>query len=117
MHYFDYKNGKLYAEDVPLHEIVKKVGTPVYVYSYTTFERHFRVFDGSFRSLPHVTCYSCKANSNAALLRMVARMGVLPPHLSLILRTRLPSSPSISLATALPSRTVRRALERLRLVG
>ncbi len=75
MHFFEYKDGQLYAEDVPLHEIVKKVGTPVYVYSYKTFERHFRVFDGSFKAIPHITCYSCKANSNVALLRIVAQQG------------------------------------------
>ena len=75
MNFFDYKDGKLYAEDVPLQEIVKRVGTPVYVYSHRTFERHFMVFDGSFRSVPHITCYSCKANSNVALLRTVAQLG------------------------------------------
>ena len=75
MHFFDYKDGQLYAEDVPLQEIVKRVGTPVYVYSHRTFERHFTVFDGSFKSLPHITCYSCKANSNVALLRTVAQLG------------------------------------------
>jgi diaminopimelate decarboxylase len=75
MHFFDYKDGQLYAEDVPLRQIVKKVGTPLYVYSYKTFQRHFKVFDGAFKSIPHITCYSCKANSNGALLRMVATMG------------------------------------------
>jgi diaminopimelate decarboxylase len=45
------------------------------VYSYKTFQRHFKVFDGAFRSIPHITCYSCKANSNSALLRIVAKMG------------------------------------------
>ena len=75
MHFFNYRDGQLYAEDVPLKEIVKRVGTPAYVYSHRTFERHFMVFDGSFKSLPHITCYSCKANSNVALLRTVAQLG------------------------------------------
>ncbi|HVN23582.1 MAG TPA: diaminopimelate decarboxylase [Syntrophorhabdales bacterium] len=75
MNFFNYKEGRLYAEDVPLQDIVRKVGTPVYVYSEKTFERHFRVFDRAFGSIPHVTCYSCKANSNGALLRMIAKMG------------------------------------------
>ncbi len=75
MNFFEYKDGQLYAEDVPLRQIVKRVGTPVYVYSYKTFQRHFKVFDGAFKSIPHITCYSCKANSNGALLRMVAKMG------------------------------------------
>ncbi|HME43207.1 MAG TPA: diaminopimelate decarboxylase [Syntrophorhabdales bacterium] len=75
MNFFNYKDGQLYAEDVSVQQIVKKVGTPVYVYSYKTFQRHFKVFDGAFKSFPHITCYSCKANSNGALLRMVAKMG------------------------------------------
>jgi diaminopimelate decarboxylase len=75
MNFFEYKDGQLFAEDVPLRQIVKKVGTPVYVYSYKTFERHFKVFDGAFKLVPHLTCYSCKANSNGALLRMIAKMG------------------------------------------
>ncbi|HUJ89432.1 MAG TPA: diaminopimelate decarboxylase [Syntrophorhabdales bacterium] len=75
MNFFEYKDGQLYAEDVPLQQIVKRVGTPAYVYSYKTFQRHFKVFDGAFKSIPHITCYSCKANSNIALLRMVAKMG------------------------------------------
>jgi diaminopimelate decarboxylase len=75
MNFFEYKNGELYAEDVPLRQIVKKVGTPAYVYSQKTFERHFKVFDSAFKSIPHITCYSCKANSNSALLRMIAKMG------------------------------------------
>ncbi|MGD0234253.1 MAG: diaminopimelate decarboxylase [Syntrophorhabdales bacterium] len=75
MNFFEYKDGQLYAEDVPLQQIVKRVGTPAYVYSYKTFQRHFKVFDGAFKSIPHITCYSCKANSNGALLRMVAKMG------------------------------------------
>jgi diaminopimelate decarboxylase len=75
MHFFNYRDGQLYAEDVPLSQIVRRVGTPAYVYSHRTFERHFMVFDGSFKSLPHITCYSCKANSNVALLRTVAQLG------------------------------------------
>lgn len=75
MNFFEYRNGELYGEDIPLRTIVKKVGTPAYVYSYKTFERHLRVFDASFTRIPHLTCYSCKANSNSALLRIVARLG------------------------------------------
>ncbi len=75
MNFFEFKNGHLCAEEVPLREIVKKVGTPVYVYSHRTFERHFKVFDNAFRSIPHITCYSCKANSNGALLRIIAKTG------------------------------------------
>ncbi len=75
MDYFEYRNGELFCEDVPVRDVAGKVGTPFYLYSYGTFERHFRVFDGAFRSIPHLACYSLKANSNGALVRTVAKLG------------------------------------------
>lgn len=75
MNYFEYQKGELYCEDVPLKEIVKAVGTPLYIYSHKTFKRHFEVFDGAFREVPHVACYSCKANANGALLRIINKLG------------------------------------------
>ena len=75
MHYFDYKNDELYCEDVPIAEIADAVGTPCYVYSYKTIERHFLVFDRAFKDTPHMTCYSCKANSNIAVLRLMGKLG------------------------------------------
>jgi diaminopimelate decarboxylase len=75
MNYFEYKDGELYGEDVPVANIAKAVGTPVYVYSYKTLERHFLVFDGAFKGIPHITCYSCKANSNIAILRVMGGLG------------------------------------------
>jgi diaminopimelate decarboxylase len=75
MNYFEYKNGELYSEDVPIANIAKVVGTPVYVYSYKTLERHFLVFDGAFKGIPHITCYSCKANSNIAILKVMGGLG------------------------------------------
>lgn len=75
MHYFEYKKGQLYCEKVPVAEIADAVGTPFYVYSYRTFERHFRVFNDAFKKIPHITCYSCKANESSAILRMTARFG------------------------------------------
>lgn len=75
MHYFDYKNDELYCEDVPIAEIADAAGTPCYVYSYKTIERHFLVFDRAFRHTPHMTCYSCKANSNIAVLRLMGKLG------------------------------------------
>jgi len=56
-------------------EIAGTVGTPFYVYSYRTFERHFRVFNDAFKKIPHITCYSCKANASSAILTMTARFG------------------------------------------
>lgn len=75
MNYFTYKNGSLHAEDVPVARIAAEVGTPLYIYSYGTVERHFLAFDRAFARVPHMTCYSCKANTNIALLRTMARLG------------------------------------------
>ncbi len=75
MDYFEYRNGELFCEDVPVSAVAKKVGTPFYLYSYGTFERHFLVFDGAFCNIPHLACYSLKANSNGALVRTVAKLG------------------------------------------
>ncbi len=75
MHYFQYKNGELFCEEVPVKEIVSSVGTPVYIYSARTISRHFRVFDEAFSEVSHLVCYSVKANSNVAVLRLLARLG------------------------------------------
>ncbi len=75
MNYFEYKNGELYGESVPVAQIAKSVGTPVYIYSYKTLKRHFRVFDDAFKRVSHVTCYSCKANSNIAILKVMGSLG------------------------------------------
>ena len=68
MHFFNYKGNKLYAEGVPIERIVKKVGTPCYVYSKKTLVRHYHAFDDAFRDVPHLICYSVKANSNIAVI-------------------------------------------------
>lgn len=75
MHHFHHRKGELYAEDVPLRTIAERVGTPAYVYSLATLRRHFAVFDAAFESLPHLVCFSVKANSNLAVLRTFARQG------------------------------------------
>lgn len=75
MNHFAYRDGSLYVEDVPIGKIAKGVGTPFYVYSHATLERHFTVFDRAFAHVPHMTCYSCKANTNIALLRLMGRLG------------------------------------------
>jgi diaminopimelate decarboxylase len=75
MNYFEYRNGELLAESVPLKQIAKEVGTPAYVYSLATLKRHFRVFDEAFATVPHIVCFSVKANSNLALLSAFARQG------------------------------------------
>jgi len=75
LHHFEYKANELHCEDVPLKEIARKYGTPCYVYSRATLERHFRAFDDPFADIEHLTCYSVKASSNIALLNLFARMG------------------------------------------
>jgi diaminopimelate decarboxylase len=75
MHHFEYRGDSLHAEGVPLAEIARAVGTPTYVYSYATLERHYRVFDGAFSGLDHLVCYSVKASSNLAILRTLFSFG------------------------------------------
>ncbi len=75
MHYFEYRGDDLYCEEVPLTRVAEEVGTPCYVYSHRTLVRHFKVFDDAFAELPHLICYSVKANSNLAILRLFFRMG------------------------------------------
>src|SRR5262245_12804646 len=75
MHHFHLRNGELHAEDVPLQEIAARIGTPCYVYSLATLRRHYRVFDEAFAALPHLVCFSVKANSNLAVLHTFARAG------------------------------------------
>ncbi len=75
MHDFHYQNGELYCEDVPLARIAKEVGTPCYVYSHHTLVRHFRVYDGAFKNIPHIVAFAMKSNSNLAVLRLMAKEG------------------------------------------
>ncbi len=72
---FNYVGGRLFCEEVPVEDIAREVGTPLYVYSYKTLTRHFRVFDEAFDGLPHIVCFAMKANSNAAVVRTFATMG------------------------------------------
>jgi len=75
MDYFNYRGNALYAEDVAVADIVHEFGTPCYVYSRATLERHWRAFDQAFDSHPHLICYAVKANSNLAVLNLLARLG------------------------------------------
>lgn len=75
MHHFTYKNGVLFAEGVSVPEIAESVGTPFYCYSRATLERHFSVFKDAFASVDHLVCYALKANSNLAVLKVLASLG------------------------------------------
>ncbi len=76
MNFFDYREGELCCEEVPLSTIASKVGTPVYVYSQRTLKRHVDVFDGAFADTPHLVCYAVKANSNQTVLGRLADWGL-----------------------------------------
>jgi hypothetical protein len=67
--------GELHAERVPLSEVAARFGTPCYVYSRAALEAAFRVFDAAFEDTPHLVCYAVKANSNLAVLNILARLG------------------------------------------
>ncbi len=73
MHHFQYKGEELYCEEVPVRLIAEKVGTPCYIYSQATLSHHFMIFDSAFADAAHLICYSVKANSNIAILRLFAR--------------------------------------------
>jgi diaminopimelate decarboxylase len=75
MDHFLYRDGALFAEDVPVSEIVAAVGSPVYIYSTATLERHFKLFDEALAGIDHLVCYAMKAASNQAILKTLAALG------------------------------------------
>ncbi|MEB4590544.1 diaminopimelate decarboxylase [Candidatus Thiothrix sp. Deng01] len=75
MDHFEYRNGQLFAEDVAVADIARAHGTPCYIYSRATLERHWRAFNDAFGAQPHLVCYAVKANSNIAILNLFARLG------------------------------------------
>jgi diaminopimelate decarboxylase len=75
MDHFLYRNGELYAEDVPVSAIAASVGTPFYLYSTATLTRHFQLFDDALDGMEHMVCYAMKAASNQAILKTLADLG------------------------------------------
>jgi len=75
MDHFEYRDGELYAEQVPLRRVAEQYGTPCYVYSRATLERHWHAFDQAFATHPHLVCFAVKANSNLGVLNVLARLG------------------------------------------
>ena len=75
MDHFSYQHGQLYAEKTPLVEIANEVGTPAYVYSRATLSRHYQAFENALDGIPHLVCYAVKANSNLAVLNVLAKLG------------------------------------------
>ena len=75
MHSFQYREGELCCEDVPLGRIAKEVGSPCYVYSSSALVRQFRAYDSAFQNIPHIVAFAMKANSNLAVLKLMASEG------------------------------------------
>jgi len=75
MNHFTYKNGTLHCEDKPVQDIAEEVGTPFYLYSTATLQRHFDAFDSGFNGMKHQTCFAVKACSNLSILNIFAKMG------------------------------------------
>ncbi len=75
MDQFQYRNGELYAEEVPIAHLAERFGSPLYVYSRAALEQHYLGFDQAFGDHPHQICYAVKANSNIAVLNLLARLG------------------------------------------
>ena len=75
MDHFEYKQGELYCEDVTIDTLAEQYGTPLFVYSRATLERHWHAFDSAFDGHDHLVCYAVKANSNLAVLNLLARLG------------------------------------------
>ncbi len=75
MDYFNYKGDDLYCEDIAISELAETYGTPLYVYSRATLERHWHAFDRALAGRDHLVCYAVKANSNLAILNLLARLG------------------------------------------
>lgn len=75
MDHFNYRDGELYAEDVAVADIAERFGTPAYIYSRATLERHYRAYNEALSHRPHLVCYAVKANSNLAVLNVLARLG------------------------------------------
>ncbi|GFO72622.1 diaminopimelate decarboxylase [Bathymodiolus japonicus methanotrophic gill symbiont] len=75
MDHFNYRGQQLFAEDVPVESIVSTYGSPCYIYSRATLERHWHAFDSAFGQQAHLICYAVKANSNIAILNTLAKLG------------------------------------------
>ena len=75
MDFFQYKNKQLYVEDLPVKQLAEEFGTPLYIYSRATLERHWHAFDSALGKHPHLICYAVKANSNIGILNVMAKLG------------------------------------------
>lgn len=75
MHFFQYRSGELFAEEIPVRMLAERYGTPLYVYSYKTLLRHFMAYNTAFDGYPHIICFAVKSNPNTAIMRLFAKHG------------------------------------------
>lgn len=75
MDYFNYKNDQLMAEEISVQQLAQQFGTPLYIYSRATLERHWHAFDSALQGHPHLICFAVKSNPNIALLNLLAKLG------------------------------------------
>ncbi len=116
MDHFEYRNGQLFAEDVAVADIARAHGTPCYIYSRATLERHWHAFNDAFGTQAHLVCYAVKANSNIAILNLFARLGsgfdiVSVGELARVLRAGGDPSKVVFSGVGKKASEIRRALE------
>ena len=116
MHDFHYRHDTLYCEDIPLERLDKEQGTPCYIYSHATLIRHFQAFDQAFAAVPHLVAFAMKANSNLAVLRLMASQGggadiVSGGELFRALRAGIPPDRIVFAGVGKSRREIRDALE------
>lgn len=75
MDFFQYQHHQLMAENLPVKQLAEQFGTPLYIYSKATLERHWHAFDKAFGEHPHLVCYAVKSNPNIAILNVMAKLG------------------------------------------
>lgn len=116
MDYFAYRDGSYHCEDVSLNQIAEQFGSPCYVYSRATLERHYSAYENAFDDYPHLICYAVKANSNLAVLSVLAKMGagfdiVSVGELERVLRAGGDASKVVFSGVGKQAHEMRRALE------
>ena len=75
MDFFQYKNNQLMAENLPVKQFAEQFGTPLYIYSKATLERHWHAFNNAFNEHPHLVCFAVKSIPNIAILNVMAKLG------------------------------------------
>jgi diaminopimelate decarboxylase len=116
MHDFHYKGDALFCEEVSIQHLVEQVGTPCYIYSHQALIRHFHAFDDAFHNIPHIVAYAIKANSNIAILKLLAKEGsgadiVSGGELFRALKAGVPSHKIVFAGVGKASEEIRYALE------